>query len=69
MDKNWHASTIEEVAQLLNTDSEHGLNSDQIQALKDQYGENKLAEAKQKTRLQLFLQQFNQPLVIILLNL
>lgn len=67
MDKNWYATPLDEVSQKFQSDFEHGLQTEQLQRLKEEYGANKLSQSKQKSHFELFLQQFNQPLVIILL--
>ena len=43
---------------MLHTDPEKGLTSDQVRKLIEEHGENKLKEARKKTNLQRFFDQF-----------
>lgn len=62
----YYRQTIEEVMQTLDVKAE-GLSSESINERRQQYGFNELAEAKQKSTLQVFLEQFKDFLVIILI--
>ena len=62
-----HNISREDVLSALATDREHGLSSQQLDALKQQYGENKLREKKKKTTLERFFDQFKDAMIIILL--
>ena len=62
-----HNISREDVLSALATDREHGLSSQQLDALKKQYGENKLREKKKKTTLERFFDQFKDAMIIILL--
>ncbi|MBQ7319330.1 MAG: HAD-IC family P-type ATPase, partial [Clostridia bacterium] len=62
-----HNISREDVLSALATDREHGLSTQQLDALKQQYGENKLREKKKKTTLERFFDQFKDAMIIILL--
>ena len=55
------------VIEELNTSRKHGLSSEKVKKLQEQYGKNELREKKKKTLFQMFLDQFKDFLVIILL--
>lgn len=57
---------IRETGQILKSDVEKGLGSVEAAARQAQYGKNKLREKKEKTKLALFLEQLNDPLIFIL---
>jgi len=63
----WWALSGEEVAQQLQTDAGNGLSEREAQKRLKEYGENRLAERKRETPLQIFLRQFKDPLVYILI--
>jgi Ca2+-transporting ATPase len=52
---------------MLHTDPEKGLTSEQVHSLIEEYGENKLKEARKKTNLQRFFDQFKDVMILILL--
>lgn len=64
--KNWYQQTNEEVLGALNTTAS-GLSKQQSEALLAEKGENALLEGKKKSTLQVFLSQFADLLVIILI--
>ncbi|MGI6392919.1 MAG: calcium-translocating P-type ATPase, PMCA-type [Candidatus Izemoplasmatales bacterium] len=55
------------VIEELNTSRKHGLSSEKVKKLQEQHGKNELREKKKKTLFQMFLDQFKDFLVIILL--
>lgn len=59
--------TIDEVKEKFDVDPEVGLTESEAQRRLDLYGPNKLIEAKKETVLQMFLGEFKDPLVLILL--
>ena len=61
----YQLSKDEVLAQLKSSSS--GLNEEAIAALQQQYGQNALREAKQKTRLTILLSQFTDVMIIILI--
>jgi Ca2+-transporting ATPase len=65
--RHWHALTSQEVARFLDSDSEFGLDRFEVRRRQAHFGPNVITSKKKKSSLVLFLQQFNQPLVYILL--
>ncbi len=55
-----------QVADALGANLEQGLNDGAISQMRAQYGSNTLPQPKQKSKLLLFLEQFNNPLIYIL---
>jgi Ca2+-transporting ATPase len=65
--KHWHHLPAEEVVNLLDSDIRQGLDIFEVRHRQERFGPNLLTPAKGKSPLMRFLQQFNNPLVIILL--
>jgi len=65
--KHWHHCPADEVATLLSSNTTKGLSLFEAKHRLDKFGPNRVSAKKQKSRLVQFLQQFNQPLVYILL--
>ena len=63
----WHHLKIEEVLNLLKTDKEKGLTSEEVLLRKEKYGLNQLPPEKEKPLILIFLSQFLNPLVYILI--
>jgi Ca2+-transporting ATPase len=61
----WHNMTLEEA--LHETDMKLGLNDAQVARQRELFGENKLQEGKKPSLLKLFLKQFNNSMIIILI--
>ncbi|UCH32800.1 MAG: calcium-translocating P-type ATPase, PMCA-type [Candidatus Bathyarchaeota archaeon] len=66
MGNAWHSKTIESVLEELHTDS-LGLGSGEIKERLEKYGPNKLVERKGTSALQIFINQFKDIFVIMLL--
>ncbi|WP_041960154.1 cation-translocating P-type ATPase [Sulfurospirillum arsenophilum] len=64
---NWHTKTSQEVLDALHVNEHKGLNADEIGTRRTQYGANVLSQKDKESLLKLFLLQFHQPLVYILL--
>ena len=62
-----HSKTREELLQELSTDEARGLTAGEAAKRLAQYGPNKLQEARKKTNLQRFLEQFKDVMIVILL--
>jgi len=62
----WHSFTTAEVLIKIDTNIELGLKSEDVNQRKKQYGSNTLIQKKTTSSFVLFLMQFNQPLVYIL---
>ena len=56
-----------DVINQLKSNEVSGLNSEQIETLRAEFGENKLKEKKKKTNFQRFLEQFKDVMILILL--
>lgn len=61
----WHALPIEKVFEILNTRKE-GLSQEEAKERLSLYGFNEIKKEKEKSILLLFLQQFNNPLILLL---
>ena len=66
-DKKWHSLSEAELEALLETSPERGLDNSSISRRQEQFGPNRITRQKGKSPLLLFLLQFHQPLVYILL--
>ncbi|MCL6519082.1 MAG: HAD-IC family P-type ATPase [Armatimonadetes bacterium] len=64
--KNWHAMTVSEVFEHLNS-SPDGLSTAEAQARLAEFGQNELPEAPRPSHFTIFLGQFRSPLIYILL--
>ncbi len=64
--QEFYKKTVDQTLSYLNT-SQNGLLNDQISKEREQQGFNELSEGKRKTTLQIFLEQFKDFLVIILI--
>jgi Ca2+-transporting ATPase len=65
--RHWHAIPAEDVARFLDSDLGFGLDQFEVRRRQAHFGPNVLAPKKRKHPLLLFLQQFHQPLVYILI--
>ncbi len=66
MRQNWHALSIDEVAQELKSDFYRGLSEEEATKRRQEFGLNKLPEEKPLSKLKIFLEQFKNPLIYIL---
>jgi cation-transporting P-type ATPase F len=66
-EQQWHHLSQEQVVHLLKTDSEQGLSFTEAAERHDRFGPNQLTAQKKQSAWLRFLQQFNQPLLYILL--
>lgn len=66
-DKIYHGMTIDEVEQDLSTRSKQGLSTDEVAKRLEEYGYNKLNEKKRTPVWKIFLSQFKDTLVIVLI--
>ncbi len=62
----YESKSIREIERILKSDTEKGLSSGEVAGRLSQYGKNKLKEKKEKTKIALFLEQLNDPLIFIL---
>ena len=64
---SWHSLPVEQVAEILQTNSEHGLSLNEAKTRLQKFGENAMSVTKDQSSIILFLLQFKQPLVLILI--
>jgi magnesium-transporting ATPase (P-type) len=67
MNEHWHHLPVSEALDLLASDAAVGLDSLEIADRQAAFGANRLSPVRRRGALSIFLQQFNQPLVYILL--
>ena len=65
--KPWHSFSIKKVIESLGTDSEKGLSADDVIIRRNKWGKNELPQEKPLSGLKTFLEQFQSPLVYILI--
>jgi len=65
--RNWFALTESQVIAAVDSDLEHGLNSDEVAKRLEKYGPNALKEAPPRSLLAMFLDQLKETLVLILI--
>ncbi|HVZ37809.1 MAG TPA: HAD-IC family P-type ATPase [Candidatus Kapabacteria bacterium] len=63
-----HASRPENLLKDLDIDPARGLTAEEAAEMRERFGANRLPVAKRKSRLALLLEQFNNPLIFILLG-
>jgi len=66
-DRDWYAMAPDETVTALHSDPESGLSDDEIARRRERFGENRLPEHGRETVLQVFVRQFRDPLIYILL--
>ena len=64
---SFYAQDAQDAVRALQTDAKEGLSAAQAAQRLEQYGPNKLNEARKKTNLQRFLEQFKDVMILILL--
>ncbi len=65
--KNWHSLSIEETLQVLRTDAASGLQGDEAKHRLARFGPNRLREEKKRSVAVVFLSQFNDFMIWVLL--
>jgi len=68
MEKNFHALDVDKVLEILKSNLNNGLSQDEVQKRQESFGKNIIAQKKCKSPLLMFLLQFHQPLVYILVT-
>lgn len=63
----WHALAPAEVLRLLSTDPERGLGARDVEQRRARFGDNELPQPRRDTVVKVFLRQFRDPLIYILL--
>lgn len=66
-DKKWHALDSDEVCSLLKSDMKSGLSEAEVAERERIFGKNSITQKKEKSALVVFLLQFHNPLIYILL--
>lgn len=64
---NWHSEPFEIALRYFNVDKEKGLDEQQVRENREKFGENKLISKKPKSNWILLIEQFNNPVIIILI--
>ena len=64
---NWHTVPLSDIRQQFDTDLLRGLSDDQVTASRQRFGKNELPKEKEKSSILLFLEQFNNPIIYILI--
>ena len=67
MEKKWFNLTVNETIKELETDSENGLKTEQVEKIREKYGFNELKAKKKKTLFQKFMEQFKDFTIIVLI--
>jgi Ca2+-transporting ATPase len=67
LNKQWHTLPEAEVVDSLATDPEKGLDASEVERRLEQFGSNTITQKKGRSLVVMFLLQFHQPLVYILL--
>ncbi|MCS7136672.1 MAG: cation-translocating P-type ATPase [Nitrososphaerota archaeon] len=65
--ENWHAISVDEVVARLRTDPEKGLTSDEVMNRLSIFGPNEIERVKKVSGLKIFLRQFKNVLILLLL--
>ena len=64
---SWHSHPLEETLQLLDSDAEIGLNSQQIEQRREQYGSNELEDKGGRSSLKILIDQFTNIMLLMLI--
>ncbi|MGV8120488.1 MAG: cation-translocating P-type ATPase [Candidatus Xenobiia bacterium LiM19] len=65
--KQWHSLTVKETADTLQTDLSQGLSAEEAEKRLRHFGPNEVPRKKKKSLILLFLSQFSNPLVLVLI--
>lgn len=63
----WHSKPIEDVIEHFKVDTKNGLDSSRVQDYREQYGSNDILVKKEKSVLKQLFEQFNEPVIYILI--
>lgn len=64
--REWYRENINKIFEYFNT-SERGLTESRVKENKKRFGENVLSESKKRSSLEIFISQFNNPLIYVLI--
>jgi P-type Ca2+ transporter type 2C len=65
--KNWHVQSLNSIISEFQSDSEKGLSASQVEKSLAKHGANELPKERQKSAIVLFLTQFQNPIIYILI--
>ena len=65
--KEWYSLSTEEVKSKLNTDIEKGLENDEVEKRRIQYGKNEIVSKNKKPIWKMILEQFTDFMIIVLI--
>ena len=63
---DWHSLSVEEVIKKLGTNNKEGLSKEEVRVRQEKFGKNKLPEEKPLSSVRIFFEQFQSPLIYIL---
>ena len=64
--KNWYSKDLQEVYEVLKTDDK-GLTNDAVNKRLEKYGRNELPKQKKDSVFKIFLSEFKDPIVLLLI--
>jgi Ca2+-transporting ATPase len=67
MEEKWHSIEIEKIIEKLKTNPKTGLNENEVKKRLEEFGFNELKEKKKRTLFQIFIEQFKDVFVLLLL--
>src|SRR5512135_3162910 len=67
-DRTWYTMTPDEIESQFGTNSSTGLDEATVQQRLTQFGPNRLAEARQETVWQVFLEEIREPMILLLIG-
>ena len=67
MEKKWHSTEIKKVIEELGAKPEEGLNFQEVKKRLEKFGFNELKETKKRTLFQIFIEQFKDIFILLLL--
>ncbi|MEM9541042.1 MAG: cation-translocating P-type ATPase [Cyanobacteria bacterium P01_E01_bin.42] len=67
MTRDWHASSADDTLKIFGSDADRGLSITEVEARSRYYGRNELQEAAKRTRWEIFLDQFSNIMLLMLI--
>lgn len=64
---HWHSTKTEKILEYYGTDLNNGLSSDKVEGNREKFGANEILTQKPKSQWLVLLEQFNNPVIIILI--
>ncbi len=64
---NWHQKSVKDVEKILDVNTESGLTKDEVDKRQEKYGFNEIKEGKKKSLFIMFLEQFKDFMIIVLI--